>query len=87
MAVSDSGGYADAGRIRSCCREGISFDSGSYQSGRVIRINPDDKSAERALVRTFDRETGLSDEGLEQGKAAAQNLLKRLTSNRGANVR
>jgi len=49
--------------------------SGSYTEGRVLRLNPADKDAERDAVRIFDREVGLSDENQLQGARAVEAKL------------
>jgi hypothetical protein len=48
---------------------------GSYQDGRVLRLNPADKDAEREAVRIFDREVGLRDENEAQGARAVEAKL------------
>jgi hypothetical protein len=50
--------------------------SGSYENGRVLRLNPADKNAEREVVRTFDREVGLHDENQLNGIRAVEAKLR-----------
>jgi hypothetical protein len=50
--------------------------SGSYEDGRVIRLNPADKDAERDAVRVFDREVGLHDENQPKGVRAVETKLR-----------
>jgi len=50
--------------------------SGSYQNGRVIRVNPADAPAARDLVRVFDREVGLYDFNISKGIAALEMKLR-----------
>jgi hypothetical protein len=49
--------------------------SGSYETGRVLRINPADAPAIRDIVRTFDREVGLHEENVPQGLLAVEAKL------------
>jgi hypothetical protein len=49
--------------------------SGSYEDGRVLRINPADGPAAQDIVRTFDREVGLRDANMPNGILAAEAKL------------
>ena len=50
--------------------------TGTYEDGRVIRINPADKDAEREVVRTFDREVGADNRNIIKGTRAIEAKLK-----------
>jgi hypothetical protein len=50
--------------------------SGSYENGRILRLNPADKEAERDVVRIFDREVGLRDENQSKGVSAVEAKLR-----------
>jgi hypothetical protein len=49
---------------------------GSYEIGRVIRINPADAAAGRDLVRVFDREVGLNDANVPKAVRALEAKLQ-----------
>lgn len=49
--------------------------SGSYEGGRVLRLNPADRDAERDAVRLLDREVGLHDANQQRGAQAVKDKL------------
>jgi hypothetical protein len=50
--------------------------SGTYEEGRILRLNPADKDAERDVVRAFDREVGLDDQNQSKGISAVEAKLR-----------
>jgi hypothetical protein len=50
--------------------------SGSYENGRVLRLNPADQNAERDVVRLFDREVGIRDQNQQKGLRAVEAKLR-----------
>lgn len=50
--------------------------SGSYEDGRILRLSPADASAERDLVRLFDREVGLRDSNQSKAAQAVEARLR-----------
>jgi len=50
-------------------------ESGDYESGRVLRINPADAPLAPEIVRTFDREVGIDDDNVDKGLLAVEAKL------------
>lgn len=69
------GGRATRIEIDAAVPKGTVSASGTYSSGRVLRVNPEDAPASRDLVRLFDREVGLSEANVSKGVRAVERGL------------